>query len=322
MPSPRGLRVTLFLSLLFCEAGAALGQPGIFSGKMVFFGAKKHSDDKSTILVWSPSGGPPTRVASFDDELVLNGRISPNAGQLAVTTAPIRPDQPLGKWRVVTVDSRGHCKKVAADSELVAWYPDSASILCRSGDQYQWSHSQVDIGSRESKLLPIDPQDAVMDISPNGMLSVMKGRPEALWERQPGDLYPKRQLYSISQNGEKMPPFTSAEEDCIWWRFNPRGKGGVYYRRHYNSGRPVETAMFSDGSNSQQLVDFTELGVRPSGLPAWEPTGKEIAWIVTREITEDQLEYEILFVQLDGRPPRFVTSKELGLSWLGKIDWR
>lgn len=80
--------------------------------------------------------------------------------------------------------------------------------------------------------------------------------------------------------------------------------------------------MLGEGANHRQLVNFTELGVRPNGSPIWNPNGKEIAWIVERKTNTDDLDFEIMLIPVSGGQSRFVTAKELGLSRLGKIDWK
>ena len=220
------------------------------------------------------------------------------------------------------VDSKGHRRKIGAVEELIAWYPDSTSVLCRKGEEGKWSHVRVDIGDGRQTAVPIDSNDAAMDVSADGALCVMKARPGVFWERKPGDLYAKRQLYFVNPHGEQMEPFTDADEDCIWWQFKPASSEGVYYRRHYSTGSPIETGMLSEGANHRQIVDFTELGVRPNGAPVWNPNGKEVAWIVERKTENDDLDFEIMFIPVECGSPRFVTARALGYSWLGKIDWK
>jgi hypothetical protein len=311
------------LAALLCEIATAFAEPGSFAGKLVFFGAKKDNPEaSSTICTWSPAKSEVSEIVSSKDESFLRGCVSPDGTMLAVPNASNQGDGSLGAPQLEIVDSKGHRREIGAVEEFIAWYPDFASVLCRRGEQYKWSHVRVGIADGRQTAVPIDSGDAAMDMSADGAICVLKGRPDVFWERQPGDLYPKRQLYFINPHGEQIDPFTDADEDCIWWRFKPASSDGVYYRRHYASGHPVETAMLGEGANHRQLVDFTALGVRPSGSSAWNPNGKEIAWIVTRETKEDDLDFEIMFIPVNGDSPRFVTASELGYSWLGKIDWK
>ncbi len=323
MSAQQTLRI-FFIGLLFvCESISSLAEPGFFAGKMVFFGAKRDVPEaSSTICTWSPAKSDMSEIASSKDESFLQGCVSPDGTMLAVPVALRQSDGELGAAQLEIVDSKGHRRKIGAVEELIAWYPDSASVLCRKGENYKWSHVRVDIADGRQTAVAMDSGDAAMDVSAAGAICVMKGRPGVFWERKPGDLYPKRQLYFINPHGEQIEPFTDADEDCIWWRFKPASSEGVYYRRHYATSRPVETAMLVQGANHRQLVDFTALGIRPSGSSVWNSNGKEIAWIVERKTENDDLDFEIMFIPVDGGSPRFVMAKKLGFSWLGKIDWR
>ncbi len=316
-------RIFLIALLFACESISTFAQSNGFADKIVFFGAKTDGPEaSSTICTWSPVESDTSEIVSSKDETFLKGCVSPDGTMLAVPVVSRQSDGSLGTTQLEIVDSKGHRRKIAAAGELIAWYPDSASVLCRKGENDKWSHVRVDINDGRQTAVPIDSSDVAMDVAADGALCVMKSRRGEFWERKPDDLYPKRQLYFINPLGEQFEPFTDVDEDCIWWRFKPASSEGVYYRRHYSTGSPVETAMLGEGANHKQLVNFTELGVRPGGSSAWNPNGKEIVWIVERRTKVDDLDFEIMFIPVDGSPPRFVTAKELGFSWLGKIDWQ
>jgi hypothetical protein len=318
----------LLLSCLLCVEFSEYicAQHGLFSDKIVFFGSRKSEETSPVVRTFALESGGISEVVSFTDEIPMQGRVSPDGKLLAVSLVK-RENGDLTKHpRLEVIDQEGNRRNIAEDAEVIAWSPDSQKILCRRGKNYGWSHCLVDLQNGQETALPIEPKDAVMDWSPNGnALGVMKGRPDSLWKRGPDDFYPKRQLYFAAlTSGQPKAPFTDAEEDCIWWRYSSAGKQGVYYRRHYATGRPVETAMIADadGRNPNQLIDFTALGVRPGGSPCWSPDETQLLWQVTREPSEERIEYELMFVPLGEKKPRFVTADSLGLESFGRIDWR
>lgn len=276
----------------------------------------------STISTWSPAERHVNKFVSARGETFFRGRISPDASMLAVAVAATENNSSFEAPDLEIIDSNGRRRKVASAAEPIAWFPDSKSVLCRRGKKYEWSHIRVYIDDVQTEAVTVPAMDAVMDVSTESAMCIMKGRPDSLWKRGVDDFYPLRQLYEIAGLGQTGKPFTSDLEDCIWWRYRLVGGDGAYYRRHYSTERPIETAMLRSGFEEKQLADFTELGVRPSGSPCWGPDGEEIAWIVQRETTEDHFEHEIAFIRTNGQPVRFVTAKELDLSWLGAIDWR
>lgn len=305
-----------------CFSVVALAQTDSFAGKIVFFGARHGAEMNSTISTWSPAEQRVVKFVSTRGETFFRGRISPDASMLAVAVATTESNSSFEAPDLEIIESDGRRRKILRAAEPIAWFPDSKSVLCRRGKKYEWSHIRVFIGDGRAERIIVAAEDAVMDVSSEGSMSVMKGRPDVIWERAPGDFYPKRQLYEINGLAQTLKTFTSEGEDCIWWRYRPEGAAGAYYRRHYAIGRPIETAMLKNDAEDKQIANFTELGVRPSGSPAWNPDGKEIAWVVQREAAEDQFEHELMFIQLAEVSTRFITAKDLGLSWLGAIDWR
>lgn len=331
----RMIRVLIALLVTAVGGPAPGGEPGPapFRGRIVFFGSATTDDPESTLIqAMNPDGSGLETVLKVKGTIEA-GRVSPDGRRLAYSLAP----PGAKKAEVWTLEPGGACRKVHDEGYVRAWSPEGTKIACISGAPEAWENFTVAVETGQVERIAIPKTDVVEDWSPDGkVFSVMAGNPGTRFEHATKGSYPRRQIYLIRADGSGRVALTAEPaDDAIWSRFAPDSGRVAHYRRLYpGRDKPtVETSVVRDrdGSGVKELVRFAVFSdeqyvVRPLGSPCWSPDSKTVVWNVTRQRREgperSKLNFELVFVPLDGGPARRLVLDSRDHRFWGPIDWR
>lgn len=178
--------------------------------------------------------------------------------------------------------------------------PDGNKMAFFSNRDSQEGYYQLFVmdrdGSNQTRInhtLVIDPQ-MTPSWSPDGNQLVFFASPDGWsWD-----------IYAIDANGANLRLLTPTSEGEIMPQWSPDGS-----RIAFIQGEGLST-MASDGSNRQQLLDFSEGFPENRTYPVWDPSGQYIYMVVAEHNSQTGFreDFDVYRMGLDGSPPVNLTA--------------